>query len=145
MKCIIFRGIAPFNLSGSWGDLVIEGRGIINRVNEAKWGIAYKQYQSVIDDFISKGLLEVVETKDLNTPRDEDADKDALKDTEDSQNASQGGNITNESKATRPTPKSENRIKLENTATMLGIQFDENMSNKEIGRLIEAKKAEGSK
>lgn len=145
MKCIIFRGIAPFNLGGSWGDLVIEGRGIINRVDQAKWNLAYKQYRGVIDDFVSKGLLEVSETKDGNTPRDENASLDALKDAQNAQNKNQSKEITNESNETKPKPKSENRIKLENFAISLGIQFDDNMTNKEIGRLIEAKKAEGSK
>lgn len=79
MKAVIFRGFAPVAFSGAFGRLVLEGNGIINRVDARLWDAVYKEYKVSIDEFIQSGDLEIGTTKDLITKIDNEAKKDANK------------------------------------------------------------------
>lgn len=79
MKAVIFRGFAPVAFSGAFGRLVLEGNGIINRVDARLWDAVYKEYKVSIDEFIQNGDLEIGTTKDLITKIDNEAKKDANK------------------------------------------------------------------
>lgn len=79
MKAVIFRGFAPVAFTGSFGRLVLEGGGTINRVDTRLWDEVYKEYKASIDEFIQSGDLEIGTTKDLITKIDNEAKKDANK------------------------------------------------------------------
>lgn len=79
MKAVIFRGFAPVAFSGAFGRLVLEGNGIINRVDARLWDAVYKEYKVSIDEFIQNGDLEIGTTKDFETRIDKEAKKDANK------------------------------------------------------------------
>lgn len=79
MRAVIFRGFAPVAFSGAFGRLVLEGNGIINRVDARLWDAVYKEYKVSIDEFIQNGDLEIGTTKDFETRIDKEAKKDANK------------------------------------------------------------------
>lgn len=79
MKAVIFRGFAPVAFTGSFGRLVLQGGGVINRVDESLWNAVYQEYKASIDEFIQSGDLEIGATKDLITKIDKEAKKDADK------------------------------------------------------------------
>lgn len=138
MKIVIFKGEAPFNLRGDWGCITIEGRGVINRVDEVSWSRAKKAYSSFIEDFITRGYLIDGDTKDSETFRDDEVDKDALSDAESKQGSqrspSLGDDDTNQKK-----DKSQERVNLEKKSAELGIPFDDKTSSAELKRKIREK------
>lgn len=77
MKAVVFKGFAPVAFTGSFGRLVLQGGGVINRVDESLWDAVYQQYKASIDEFIQSGDLEIGATKDLATKIDKEAKKDA--------------------------------------------------------------------
>lgn len=77
MKAVVFKGFAPVAFTGSFGRLVLQGGGVINRVDESLWNAVYQEYKASIDEFIQSGDLEIGATKDLATKIDKEAKKDA--------------------------------------------------------------------
>lgn len=139
MKCVIFKGVASFNLRGDWGCITIEGNGVINRVNENAWNLAKKKYASLIEDFVSKGLIEESNTKDNNKYRDDDAESDAKKDAQSEQDKKVNPNLLMEDQAVKEDEKSKHRLGLEAKALELGISFDDKTSSTELKTKIREK------
>lgn len=77
MKAVVFKGFAPVAFTGTFGRLVLQGGGVINRVDESLWNAVYQEYKASIDEFIQSGDLEIGATKDLATKIDKEAKKDA--------------------------------------------------------------------
>lgn len=86
MKIVVFKGFAPISFSGSWGDLVLQGNGLINRVDPELWDAVYKEYKNAIDSFVKSGVIEFSNSKDKETKQDNDVASDAMKDLEEKQN-----------------------------------------------------------
>lgn len=136
MKCLVFKGSAPFVLRGAWGELTIEAGGIITRCEIAKWEQAYKQYKSVIDDFVASGHLVINDTNDKDKYRDNDVNSDAMSEEQSKQNGSRSASIQDEN---IPMQKGKERLKLESKASELGILFDDKTSNTELKtKIVEA-------
>lgn len=136
MKCLVFKGTAPFILRGAWGELTIESGGIITRCDDSKWKMCYQEHKKVIDDFVSSGYLVFSDTKDKDTYRDDDVSDDAMGDEESKQNKERSEKINDEQ---IPKEKSNTRSKLEAKAFELGIKFDEKTSNTELKtQIVEA-------
>lgn len=135
MKCVIYKGTAPFCMRGAWGKLTIESNGIINRVDESAWSLAKKEYASVIEDFKNQGLLEEVESKDKTKYRDSEANKDAKRDAEHKQNKTKNPALVIEENGTQSQNDTQ-RALAEEKAKELGIAFDSETSTSELKRKI---------
>lgn len=136
MECVIFKGEAPFNLRGAWGCITIEGRGVINRVEERAWAEAKKAYASMIEDYKTRGYLVESNTNDLNTFRDENADQDAMNEAAAGQGTSRDVNLNDENHQGGGHDKSQNRVRLEQRAAELGIAFDDKTTSTELKKKI---------
>lgn len=133
MKCLVFKGSAPFVLRGAWGELTIEANGVITRCDVAKWEQAYKQFKSVFDDFIASGHLVINETNDKEKYRDGDVESDNMSDELSKQNQNRSGSIQDEH---IPTEKSKDRQRVEAKASELGIKFDDKTTTTELKNKI---------
>lgn len=88
MKLIVFKGFASIAFSGDWGALVLEGSGVINRVDEAIWNAVYKsRYKDSIDSFIKDGIIEISNSKDADKKIDEAVKQDTFQALEEKQEA----------------------------------------------------------
>lgn len=144
MKCVIFKGEAPFNLRGAWGCITIEGRGVINRVNENDWRQAKKVYASFIEDYITRGYLVETDTKDKDTFRDDDVDQDAMGDAEANQGTSRNATLSDDSNKQAQQEKSKERLGLEKRASELNIAFDDKTTSTELKKKIRELMARGN-
>ena len=140
MKCVIFKGEAPFNLRGAWGCITIEGRGVINRVEERAWAEAKKAYASMIEDYKTRGYLVESNTNDLKTFRDGDVYVTSINEAAASQGTSRNVKINDENhQSSSEELKIRLRLKLEQRAAELGIAFDDKTTSTELKKKIREK------
>lgn len=85
MKIVVFKGFAPISFSGSWGDFVLQGNGLINRVDPELWDAVYKEYKNSIDGFVKSGVMEFSNSNDKKTKQDSDVAFEAGQDIKEKQ------------------------------------------------------------
>lgn len=74
---VIFRGYASISLSCDLGELILEGNGCINHVDESLWKEIYSKYKMTIDDFVNSNIIEISD-RNFKQKVDEEAKKETL-------------------------------------------------------------------